>query len=129
MGLFQKKQVASQPDMRSAKRHPVDCPASLMLLGRECEGRLSDLSETGARFDTPTPPAKGVSGLLSWRGHEFFGKVAWSNEDSCGIVFERPLPQAILQDSINRLEKSTGPAANFGNIPIAPRGRRGLVAS
>ena len=112
-----------------AKRHPCDCPARLTLLGGDCEGRLADLSEIGARFDTAKPPAEGVSGLLSWNGHEFFGKVAWANDDCCGVVFERPIPMAVLQETVQRVDKPSGPVADFGNIPIAPRGRRGLIAS
>ena len=130
MGLFRRNQVAKQQDRRVATRYSVDCAATLKMLGGDRHGRLSDLSEAGARLDTPNPPSDGVSGLLSWNGHEHFGKVVWANERSCGLVFERPLPQSVIEETVDTVEAPSGPVAKFGNIPLGQRrSRRATLVS
>lgn len=110
------------------RRMAVDCRAHLKMLGGEREGRLSDLSEAGARFESPNPPSEGVTGMLSWNGHEHFGRIVWANEHSCGLIFERPIPLSVVAETAQSADLPNGPVAKFGNIPLAPRGRRGLVA-
>ena len=129
MALFQKLPLISQEERRTVQRYSVDCEARLKMLGGDREGRLSDLSEAGARFETSKPPQEGSSGLLSWGNHEFFGKVVWANENSCGLVFERPIPLSVVEQSCEIVEVQTGPVANFGNIPVAKRGRRASLVS
>lgn len=129
MALFQKLPVTNADERRSVQRYTVDCPAKLKMLGGDREGRLSDLSEAGARFDTANPPQEGVSGLLSWGDYEFFGKVVWANQNSCGIVFERPLSLNVVEQTCEIVEVQSGPVANFGNIPVAARGRRASLVA
>ena len=129
MALFQKLPSMNTEERRTVQRYSVNCPARLKMLGGDREGRLSDLSEGGARFDTSNPPQEGVSGLLAWGDHEFFGKVVWANEDSCGLVFERPIPFAVVEQTCDVVEVQTGPVAKFGNIPVAKRGRRASLVS
>ena len=124
MGLFRKNQVVQPKERRTSARYSVDCAATLKMLGGDRKGRLSDLSEAGARLETADPPTEGVSGLLSWNGHEHFGKIVWANEKSCGIVFERPIPLAVVEETIETVEAPTGPVANFGNIPLGQRRSR-----
>lgn len=129
MALFQRLPQTNQDERRTVQRYTVDCPAQLKMLGGNRDGRLSDLSEAGARFDTPNPPQEGVSGLLAWGDHEFFGKIVWANENSCGMVFERPIPLSIVEMTCDVVETQGGPVANFGNIPVASRGRRSSLVS
>lgn len=129
MALFQKLPTMNAEERRTVQRYSVDCAAKLKMLGGDREGRLSDLSEAGARFETENPPHEGVSGLLAWRGHEYFGKVVWANEKSCGLVFERPIPHRIVAETCKVVEVQSGPVANFGNIPVAKRGRRASLVS
>ena len=129
VALFQKLPTMNKEERRTVQRYTVDCPAKLKMLGGDREGRLSDLSEAGARFETPNPPQEGVSGLLSWGGHEFFGKVVWANENSCGMIFERPIPLSVVEQTCEVVEVQGGPVANFGNIPVASRGRRASLVS
>ena len=129
MALFQRIPLVGSDERRMVQRHSVNCPAKLQMLGGDREGRLSDLSEAGARFDTADPPKEGASGLLSWGQHEFFGKVVWSNDKACGLVFERPIPHAVVHETVDIVEVESGPVAKFDNIPVATRGRRsGLVS-
>ena len=129
MALFQRLPHTNQDERRTVQRYTVDCPAQLKMLGGNRDGRLSDLSEAGARFDTPNPPQEGVSGLLAWGDYEFFGKIVWANENSCGIVFERPIPLSVVEQTCEVIEVQSGPVANFGNIPVASRGRRASLVS
>ena len=100
------------------------------MLGGDCEGRLSDLSEAGARLETAKPPAEGVSGLLSWGNQEHFCKVIWANDASCGVRFEKPIPFAVVERSGEVVEVQTGPIAQFGNIPLGQkRSRRASLVS
>ena len=129
MALFQRLPHTNQDERRTVQRYTVDCPAQLKMLGGNRDGRLSDLSEAGARFETSNPPQEGVSGLLAWGDHEFFGKIVWANENSCGIVFERPIPLSVVEQTCEVIEVQSGPVANFGNIPVASRGRRASLVS
>ena len=133
MALFRRNAaVAQEPDRRLVKRHSVNCAAKLKMLGGDREGRLTDLSEAGARFDTPNPPCEGVSGLLEWNGHEIFGRIVWANDNGCGIVFERAIPSSIVEETVEAAstEAPQGPVANFGNIPLGQRrGRRAFLVS
>lgn len=129
MALFQRSPALKRGERRAAQRYTVDCAAKLKMPGGDRKGRLSDLSEAGARFDTQDPPQKGVSGLLAWGDHEFFGKIAWANENSCGMIFERPIPPSIVVSTCEIVEAQAGPVANFGNIPVAKRGRRASLVS
>ena len=129
MALFQRLPHTNQDERRTVQRYTVDCPAQLKMLGGNRDGRLSDLSEAGARFETSNPPQEGVSGLLAWGDYEFFGKIVWANENSCGIVFERPIPLSVVEQTCEVIEVQSGPVANFGNIPVASRGRRASLVS
>ena len=130
MALFQRKQVACQSERRTSRRHSVDCPASLRLLGGERCGRLRDLSLDGACFEAEDLPASGISGLLAWGDQEHWCKVVWSRDGSCGLVFERGIPQAALDATVQTVEVETGPVANFSNIPLGQkRSRRAFLVS
>ncbi|MEZ5679700.1 MAG: PilZ domain-containing protein [Erythrobacter sp.] len=124
MALFRRNAAVAQPERRAARRYAVDCPARLKMLGGDRMGRLSDLSEAGARLDTPNPPVEGVSGLLEWCGHEHFCKVVWVNDNSCGLIFERPIPLAIVEETSQTVDAPSGPVANFGNIPLGQKRSR-----
>ncbi len=128
MGLFRAQAQAKYVERRSSVRYKVDCPAQLTMPMGNRQGWLYDISEDGARFTTDNPPPKGTSGLLEWGGHEAFGKIIWSNEEGCGIEFERPLRRDIIETLAADTCDREGPSANFGKIPVAPRGRRGLVS-
>lgn len=128
VGLFRGRTAVQQVERRSTPRYKVDCPAQLRMPMGDRQGWLYDISEEGARFTTTNPPPKGTSGLLEWGMHEAFGKIVWSNEEGCGIVFERPLNRAIIDAMAANSAAPAGPVANFGNIPVAPRGRRSLVS-
>ncbi|MAW91170.1 MAG: hypothetical protein CL575_04950 [Altererythrobacter sp.] len=129
MALFQKKSGQKSEERRTVQRYSVDCTSRLKMPGGNRDGRLSDLSQTGARFETANPPQQGVSGLLSWGEHEFFGKIVWTRDSSCGFLFERPIPASVVEETCDVVEVESGPVAKFDNIPVAKRGRRASLVS
>ena len=61
-----------------------------------CEGHfipvtMRDVSQRGARTHVPHghPPTNTV--WLHWHGFEKMARVAWSNDDECGLHFASPL--------------------------------------
>lgn len=87
----------------------------------EHHGRLSDLSEEGARFELDRPPPQGISGMLAIGDFEAFCQVQWASETACGLAFERPIPAALVARLAAERVTHGGPAANFGNIPLGQR--------
>ena len=129
MALFQRLPIPNTEERRTVQRYRVDAPARFKTLGGVREGRLSDLSEAGARLETSGALKQGSSGLLAWGDYEFFGKVVWVKDNTCGIVFERPIPHSVVARTCEVVEVESGPVANFGNIPVAARGRRASLVS
>lgn len=113
--------AAVQPDRRVARRYLVECPARLAMAGGERDGRLSDLSEHGARLETAQPPQAGATGFLRWGGEEHYCKVIWSNEGRCGLQFERPIALGLVEATCSHIEVSLKPVAAVGRIPLGLR--------
>ena len=121
--------AAVQPDRRIARRYLVDCPARLALAGGERDGRLSDLSEHGARLETAQPPAPGTTGFLRWGKEEHYCKVIWSNETRCGLQFDRPIPTRIVEATCLHVEVSLKPVAALGRIPLGEKRSRRFAST
>ncbi len=121
---FPRAAQASLPiERRVAGRARADCPARLQTPGGTWHGRLWDISESGARVKVDNPPAQGVMCLIGWQSNEMFCRVVWSADDMCGVLFERPVPYAVVMETLGEPEPETpsGPAANVGNIPFGRR--------
>jgi hypothetical protein len=84
-------------ERRAAQRTPVNGAARVRTCFGDRAGSLSDLSVTGARLQTVDPPRAGTTALLEWEGHDSICRVVWSKPDSCGLVFEPPLPRHIVE--------------------------------
>jgi hypothetical protein len=84
---------------------------------------LSELSITGARFQTAEPPQAGLSGMLRWHTHEAFCRVVWSTGGVCGLAFDRPLKRHLLDDTLEH-DARTGPVAAVGKIPLGQKRSR-----
>ncbi len=92
--------------------------------GGDRPGRLSDLSEAGARFESQVSPVEGASVLLVWADQEHFCKAVWVKGHSCGLVFERPIPLSVVEHTVEYVDVQSGPVANFGNIPLGQKRSR-----
>lgn len=128
MAFFNVKTAEVQPDRRVARRYVVDCPARLSMAGGDREGRLSDLSEHGARLETAVPPAPGTTGFLRWDGEDHYCKVIWSTESRCGLQFERPITTQLVETTCSHVEVTLKPVAAVARIPLGQR-RSGRVAA
>lgn len=126
MAFFNVKTAEVQPDRRIARRFIVECPARLTLSGGVRDGRLSDLSEHGARFEAPNPPTIGMTGFLRWEGEEHYCKVIWSTDGRCGLQFERPIATGLVEKTCSHVEVTLKPVAAVGRIPLGRR--RGSLA-
>lgn len=104
-----------------ARRYVVDAPAKLVLAGGERAGRLTDLSEHGARLETDAPPAAGATGFLRWAGEDHYCKVIWAAEGRCGLQFERAIPAAAVEAACSRIEVTLRPVAAVSRIPLGQR--------
>ena len=127
MAFFNIHTAAVQPDRRVARRYVVDCPARMAMAGGERDGRLTDLSESGARLETTQPPVAGTTGFLRWGKEEHYCKVIWSDDGRCGLQFERPVALSVVEATCSHVEVSLKPVATLGRIPLGQR--RSRVAS
>lgn len=126
LAFFNVKNAEVQPDRRVARRYVVDCPAKLALSGGDREGRLTDLSEHGARFETVAPPVAGTTGFLKWGNEDHYCEVIWAAGGRCGVLFDRPISLEALEQSCARVETSLRPVAAVERIPLGQR-RSGRV--
>ena len=128
MAFFNVKNAEVQSDRRVARRYVVDCPARFTMAGGDRDGRLSDLSEHGARLETADPPIPGTTGFLQWNGEDRFCKVIWISEGRCGIQFDRPITLALVEATCSHVDVSLRPVASVGRIPLGQR-RSGRIAA
>jgi hypothetical protein len=117
---FGRATAPSLIERRSAPRTPVTCPARLRTCFGDRVGVLSDLSISGARFQSEDPPKEGTTALLEWDGHDAICRVVWSRGSMCGILFERPIPRHVVE----RCAPSAVPAEPPAEVARIPHGRR-----
>lgn len=113
-------------ERRTVRRWTVDCEAWLRLVGGVFRGRLTDLSEKGARFACETLPIVGARAMINFSDQEHFGKIVWASDGQCGLLFERPIPASVVQACSIETEIELGPVARFGNIPLGQKRSRRL---
>ena len=70
--------------------------ARLITIHGTTSGVLADLSVTGARVRMREPVPSAGDALLQWEGHEAFGMIVWASGCDCGVLFDDPLPEALL---------------------------------
>jgi hypothetical protein len=111
----------SPSERRTTLRLSVDYPASFQTVSAEIKGKLADISPRGAKFRLANPPKPGTTGRLKIDEDEVFCRVAWADDDGCGLAFEHEL--AI--EAVNRVLED----AACSQVPIAcanriPEGRK-----
>lgn len=127
MAFFNAKAVETQTERRVARRQVVDCPARFDMAGGGRDGRLVDLSEHGARFDTTVPPVQGSTGFLRWNGEDHYCTVIWTAGSCCGLQFERPIAAEVVDATCSHVEVALKPVAAVGRIQMGQR--RGRLAT
>ncbi len=128
MSFLEARQQSVRADQRRAGRFAVEIPATFRTASGERQCRLANISDNGAKLETASPPAKGVSGMLMLGEQEVYCTVIWSNETACGIEFERNIGEAALVEIAGEQVQRTGPVANACNIQMG-RKRGSLVSS
>jgi hypothetical protein len=111
-------------ERRESERARTQCPAQLHLTTGVRFGQLWDLSETGARVELEDPPRRGTEALLKWQSHEALGRVVWAQDDMCGVMFFKPLPRTMLDETLREEARPVGPAASVTNIPLGQKRSR-----
>ena len=128
MAYGQSQVAIAHDERRRLRRVVVDCAATFETHTAERAGRLTDLSEAGARFEGDELPRMGTSGLVRWADQEHFAQVIWHKDGACGLQFERVIPTEVVQCSAEVVEEALGPVAKFGNIPLGrKRSRRAAL--
>jgi len=127
MGFYRGDDGKVRAERRAAARARIDSPAFLRLPTSDRHGRMSDISEGGARLKMADPPQKGTSAFLCWGTHEHFCKVIWATEEACGISFDRPIPVVLIEEISGQAVETGGPVANPGKIPLGRKRSRPLV--
>lgn len=111
MRLFARTKPEPVIERRGGPRTRVDCLATMLMPSGNRPGRLFDISTTGARLVTDDPPAKGVSAILDWTMHEAYCHVIWTKPGMCGVEFDRPLPQGVIDELVRQAGPTAGAAA------------------
>ena len=101
MKLFARTKPAPVIERRGGPRTRVDCLATMLMPSGNRTGRLFDISTTGARIVIDEPPPKGVSAILDWTTHDVYCLVIWTKPGMCGVEFDRPLPQGVIDALVN----------------------------
>jgi len=124
MSSLDYRQQVAQSDRRSNARFTTEIPIKLRTVLGNREGRISNISDRGAMIETASPPPERIAACLVLGDEEIFCTVVWSGETSCGVEFDRPLGDAMLNDIAGEEIVRRGPAANVGKIqPGRKRGR------
>ena len=119
------------PSMRGRRRFGrlrLRLRAKLITIHGTADGILADLSVTGARVQLRQPGPGAGDAMLQWQGHEAFGMIVWAFGCQCGVLFDEPLPEALLlglRDAAacpDDREQVRSAAATFVN------GRQGFVS-
>lgn len=88
---------------------------------------MANISDNGAKLETESPPAQGVSGMLILGDDEIYCTVIWSNDEACGVEFERSIGVAALSEIAGEQLQKGGPVANCNNIQMGRK--RGALVS
>lgn len=124
MGLHAQAQQFDAAERRVAVRSRVNCPVQLQLPSGRRSGCMVDLSERGARIEVTNPPGVGASVLLEWMCYDEVCKVIWVNDDTCGLMFEKPISPTRVLEAQQHREEFSGPVAEVSNIPLGRRRSR-----
>lgn len=115
------------PTPRSHKRTPVSIDVSVNGVLNFIDGRITDLSEGGARIDGASLPARSRC-EIHYGGQVTYAVVMWSEHDRMGVRFPYELTHGALHNALKRARHASmiEPAQIFHSARPAVFGRRGL---
>lgn len=72
-------------------RWPCDHPVVLTLGDRKMQGRILNISSSGARLSLPDPPERGARVRLDLQGPPLWAEVRWLRGGQVGLRFGRAI--------------------------------------
>ena len=106
-------------ERREFSRSPLSAPVAVHIPSGVRLGMIVDLSRSGIGIQMDAPPPAGSPALVEWHDQEAMGQVAWARGTVCGIRFDRPLSERIVEEAV--VDARKGPVALVGNIPTGTR--------
>lgn len=115
------------PILRSHDRTPVAIDVTVNGVLNLVEGRITDLSEGGARIDGASMPARSRC-EIHYGGQVVYAVVMWSEVDRMGVRFPYELTHGPLYGALDRARTAAmvDPAQIFHSQRPVTFGRRGL---
>jgi len=96
----------STVEMRRFGRHRVMLSARLYTPDGAVSAVLLDLSQGGAMLALPLPLPKGSHIVLVRGSLEAHGAVVWTQGRRCGIAFDEPVDETIVDQTISGVARS-----------------------
>lgn len=115
------------PTVRSHKRTQVAIDVAVNGVLNFVDGQITDLSESGARIDGASMPARSRC-EIHYAGEVVYAIVMWSEFDRMGVRFPYELTHGALHNALKRARSAvanTSPPV-FPGRGVAIFGRRGL---
>ena len=91
-------QLATHDSRRAASRLRLHLPARLILIDRNVECVLENISQTGARLVTSKPPKIGEFGRFRCDLIDQYFDTVWADGSRIGVHFDEPLSSNDLVD-------------------------------
>ena len=91
MAQEQSAQISTQDSRRATPRLRLHLPTRLILIDRNVECVLENLSQTGARLVTNKPPKVGEFGRLRCDLIDQYFDTVWCDGSRIGVHFDEPL--------------------------------------
>ncbi len=115
------------PAARGHKRTAVSIDVTVNGVLNFVDGRITDLSEGGARIDGASMPARSRC-EIHYGGEVTYAVVMWSEYDRMGVRFPYELTHGPLHSALNRARRASmiEPAQIFHTARAPVFGRRGL---
>ncbi|WP_033073584.1 PilZ domain-containing protein [Sphingopyxis sp. MWB1] len=112
---------------RLHKRTPIAIEVTVNGVLNHVDGRITDLSEGGARIDGASLPVRSRC-AIHYGGEVVYATVIWSERDRMGVRFPFELTHGPLYRALEtaRAAVPTGPAQVFAQSRTSFFGRRGL---
>ena len=101
----------NQIERRRATRLLIEIPVMLECAGIVHTCHMTNISDTGARLETPTPPVQNSPAFLVMGEERIACQIVWVRQQSCGIHFDHNLGQTRL-DIITSASPTVTPEAD-----------------
>ena len=129
LGSFEDGSGEIQQDRRATLRNRINLPARLRTTSTSMAVWLADISELGAGIGMRDPPPVGMPVVLKWSCYEVFASVVWSNDDSCGLMFDAPVSSEVVLEAMREGALKNDRSAETSRIVMGRKRGGSLRAS